>query len=123
MYIKDRWAKKILDHIVIRMMGFTVKINIRLSLAAIWLTALHKIIKLAFLIKDHYVQVQNKSITASLVIHQTIVLHLMELLAATWIGLREELEVLYVTLLTAKIAKKLLVEFIVRATLTICAHI
>jgi hypothetical protein len=83
MYIKDLWAKKILEHTVIPMMGLTVKINIRLSLAVIWLTALHKIIKLVFLIKDHYVQVQNKSITASLVIHQTIVLHLMELLAAT----------------------------------------
>lgn len=47
----------------------------------------------------------------------------MELLAATQIGLKEELETHYVILLMGRIAWERSVEFIVRVTQTICAHI
>jgi hypothetical protein len=50
------------------------------------------------------VQAQNKLITVSLAIHLIIVKLSMELLAATQIGLKEELETHYVILLMGRIA-------------------
>jgi hypothetical protein len=104
MCTKDLLVKQILDHIVIHMMESIARIYIRLSLVVIILTALHKTTKLAFLIQDHYVQAQNKLITVSLAIHLIIVKLSMELLAATQIGLKEELETHYVILLMGRIA-------------------